>query len=471
MIEFVLLFALGFLAAALVALIVAPIIHRRVVTLTERRIRASVPLSVAEIRAEKDMARAAYAAENARLSVDLKHNRDQLTESVARGTRLSNELVQIRGEKLDAEKRIEEQETSIRELNAQVHDRDAKITTLTGNFSDAARLAEARKHEIAMRDDQINRLGAEIEELRIDLVTLDTEAENFKSQIRELRTERNQLREALKDAEATGRDLENRLKSNDERLSQNEEKLAKTITALTDRENALERRIAEVDRFKKKNRELSDELRATKAALKEANSQARKAATASGTRTQPTGAQAALATEAKASEDTAASPSAAKPSADETAGSTPEPATPEPVAAEAAPRPSAEIHEIVRDKPNGNAGSAAPSTPRQQTAPAAREAKELQAEELTDDEKVDRLRARQAALIERLLKADKGDNDAALRREIAMVAAMMVELTASRDGDASPIHNILKGSDDASQAQGGEPSLAARSRELLFGNS
>ncbi|MCY0148189.1 hypothetical protein OEG84_10810 [Hoeflea sp. G2-23] len=66
MIEFVLLFALGFLAAALVALIIAPIIQRRVVTLTERRMRASVPLSAAEIRAEKDMARAAYAAENAR---------------------------------------------------------------------------------------------------------------------------------------------------------------------------------------------------------------------------------------------------------------------------------------------------------------------------------------------------------------------------------------------------------------------
>jgi chromosome segregation ATPase len=253
----------------------------------------------------------------------------QLTESVARGTRLSNELVAIRAEKLDAVKKIEEQESSIRDLNAQMHDRDAKITTLTGNFSDAARLAEARKHEIAMRDDQINRLGSEIEELRIDLVTLDTEAENFKSQIRELRTERNQLREALRDAEATSRDLENRLKSNDERLSQNDEKLAKTITALTDRENALERRIAEVDRFKKKNRELSDELRATKAALKEANSQARKAATASGTKARPTGAQAGLAAEAKAGEDPDASPPAPNPPAAETAGPTPEPATPE----------------------------------------------------------------------------------------------------------------------------------------------
>lgn len=453
MIEFVLLFALGFLAAALVALIVAPIIHRRVVSLTERRIRASVPLSVAEIRAEKDMARAAYAAENARLSVDLKHNRDQLTESVARGTRLSNELVAIRAEKLDAVKTIEEQESSIRDLNAQMHDRDAKITTLTGNFSDAARLAEARKHEIAMRDDQINRLGSEIEELRIDLVTLDTEAENFKSQIRELRTERNQLREALKDAEATSRDLENRLKSNDERLTQNDEKLAKTITALTDRENALERRIAEVDRFKKKNRELSDELRATKSALKEANSQARKAA--AGTRSQPV-TPASSGAEAAGNEDGAASEAA-----EETAVSAHEPAT-----VTAAARPSAEIHEIVRDKPDGTARPAATQAAAKPSAPPAAE----QADTLTDDEKVDRLRARQAALIERLLKADKGDNDAALRREIAMVAAMMVELTASRDGGASPIHTILKGSEDASQTQGDDPSLAARSRELLFGN-
>lgn len=453
MIEFVLLFALGFLAAALVALIVAPIIHRRVVSLTERRIRASVPLSVAEIRAEKDMARAAYAAENARLSVDLKHNRDQLTESVARGTRLSNELVAIRAEKLDAVKTIEEQESSIRDLNAQMHDRDAKITTLTGNFSDAARLAEARKHEIAMRDDQINRLGSEIEELRIDLVTLDTEAENFKSQIRELRTERNQLREALKDAEATGRDLENRLKSNDERLTQNDEKLAKTITALTDRENALERRIAEVDRFKKKNRELSDELRATKSALKEANSHFIKAA--AGTRGQPV-TPASPSAEAAGSEDAAAS----EPT-EETAASAPEPVT-----VTAAARPSAEIHEIVREKPDVTARPAAAQAAAKPSVPSAAE----QADTLTDDEKVDRLRARQAALIERLLKADKGDNDAALRREIAMVAAMMVELTASRDGGGSPIHNILKGSDDASQAQGGEPSLAARSRELLFGN-
>ena len=431
MIEFVLLFALGFLAAALIALIVAPIIQRRVVSLTERRIRASVPLSAAEIRAEKDMARAAFAAENARLSIDLKHNRDQLGESVARGTRLSNELVAIRAEKLNTEKLLEEREADIRDLHSQVHDRDAKITTLTGNFSDAARLAEARKHEIAARDDQINRLGTEIEELRIDLVTLDTEAENFKSQIRELRTERNALRDTLKDTETANRDLENRLKSTEERLAQTEEKLSKSIITLTDRENALDRRMAEVDRFKKKNRELSDELRAARTAAKEANRLARKAAVNG--------------------RDTASRP--------------PEAADPAPEDAPSSEDTPARLHEST--PPVAESGSQKRPVTASATEPKATPEALQELEDLSEDEKIDRLRARQAALIERLLKADKSGNDEALRREIAVVAAMMVELTASRDGSSSPVFRILKGREALAQPGSTEPSLAARARDML----
>ncbi len=434
MIEFVLLFALGFLAAALVALIVAPIIQRRVVTLTERRIRASVPLSVAEIRAEKDMARAAFAAENARLSVDLKHNRDLLTDSVARGTRLSNELVAVRAAKLSAEQTIEERDASIRDLGTELSEREARITTLTGHFNDATRLAEARKQEVAKRDDQINRLGAEIEEMRIDLVTLDTEAENFKNQIRELRDERNALRETLKASETASRDLEIRLKSHDERLAQTEEKLAKAITTLSDRENALDRRIAEVERFRQKNRELSEELRAARSTRNTAGSNVRKTA---------------------------------------------EPAT----TADQSEKPGPDLHAVdsfMEQPPASDEGkdgaveNAAPMQPVNAAPPAPEPVakdgteQETQAEDgISEGEKIDRLRARQAALVERLLKADKNKNDAALRREIATVAAMMVELTASRDGKSSKVHTILKGIEDAVLPGSNEPSLAARAREML----
>ncbi|WP_139112486.1 hypothetical protein [Hoeflea olei] len=437
MIEFVLLFALGFLAAALVALIVAPIIHRRVVTLTERRIRASVPLSTAEIRAEKDMARAAFAAENARLSIDLKSNRDLLAGSVARNERLSNELVTLRAEKLATETTLEEREASIRELNAELAERDIRITTLTGHFNDATRLAEARKLEMAKRDDQINRLGTEIEELRIDRATLDTEAENFKAQIRDLREERAALRETLKETEAANRDLENRLKSNSERLAQTEQKLARTITALTDRENALERRVAEVERFRQKNRELSDQLRGVRSGSRSATDTARAAQEA-----------AAL---ADMDDDLTPAPAGEEPrghgSDDEVTAATEEPRT-EP----AAPAP------VAQPAPPA-AALAAPQKP-QPTSAAAEDG-------ISEDDKIDRLRARQAALVERLLKADKSKNDAALRREIATVAAMMVELTASREGAGSRLHALLQGSEGQTLPGSKEPTLAARAHEMI----
>jgi hypothetical protein len=85
----------------------------------------------------------------------------------------------------------------------------------------------------------------------------------------------------------------------------------------------------------------------------------------------------------------------------------------------------------------------------------------------SEGEKIDRLRARQAALTERLMKSGNGKNDAALRREIATVAAMMVDLTAGREGKDSPILKILAGSEDLNRPENSGPSLAARARHFI----
>ncbi len=77
MIEYVLLFSLGFLTAVLVTVLVAPAVRRRIVYFTENRIRATVPLSAAELKAQADMVRATYAAENAKLGVAVKREREK----------------------------------------------------------------------------------------------------------------------------------------------------------------------------------------------------------------------------------------------------------------------------------------------------------------------------------------------------------------------------------------------------------
>lgn len=78
MIEYAILFGLGFLTATLLALLIAPAIHRRIVAYTENRIRATMPISPQEVRAQKDMARALYAAENAKVRQELDTEREKI---------------------------------------------------------------------------------------------------------------------------------------------------------------------------------------------------------------------------------------------------------------------------------------------------------------------------------------------------------------------------------------------------------
>ena len=60
-------FALGVLVTGLLAVAVMPAIWRRALRLTRSRVEAGVPLSRAEINADKDKLRASFAASNRRL--------------------------------------------------------------------------------------------------------------------------------------------------------------------------------------------------------------------------------------------------------------------------------------------------------------------------------------------------------------------------------------------------------------------
>ncbi|MCC0805693.1 hypothetical protein FPV16_05545 [Methylobacterium sp. W2] len=67
MIETVMIFALGFLAASLCALMVLPAVSARATRLAKRRLEGLVPLSASEIAAEKDYLRARFAVTQRRL--------------------------------------------------------------------------------------------------------------------------------------------------------------------------------------------------------------------------------------------------------------------------------------------------------------------------------------------------------------------------------------------------------------------
>ena len=75
MIQSIMLAALGFIAASLLALLIAPAFWARAVRLTNHRLRSALPVSEQEIRADKDLLRAEYALKVHQLEREVEQGR------------------------------------------------------------------------------------------------------------------------------------------------------------------------------------------------------------------------------------------------------------------------------------------------------------------------------------------------------------------------------------------------------------
>src|SRR5262245_7085857 len=83
MIEAMMYLGIGFLFAALIAVSVVPLIHGRAVRLTARRIENSIPQSMAEIQADKDLQRADFAVSTRRLEITIEQLKEKNTSQRA----------------------------------------------------------------------------------------------------------------------------------------------------------------------------------------------------------------------------------------------------------------------------------------------------------------------------------------------------------------------------------------------------
>src|SRR6188508_2073573 len=83
MIEPIMYFGIGFLVAALIGLVVVPLVHNRAVRLTMRRLEAATPLSMAEIQADKDQLRAEFAMSTRRLEMSVEQLKTRSTSQLA----------------------------------------------------------------------------------------------------------------------------------------------------------------------------------------------------------------------------------------------------------------------------------------------------------------------------------------------------------------------------------------------------
>ena len=83
MVEPIVYFGIGFLLAALLGLLFVPLVHNRAVRQMMRRLKAATPLSIAEIRADKDQLRAEFTMSTQRLEMSAEQLTMETTTQLA----------------------------------------------------------------------------------------------------------------------------------------------------------------------------------------------------------------------------------------------------------------------------------------------------------------------------------------------------------------------------------------------------
>src|SRR5271154_1579585 len=118
MIEPVMYFGIGFLVAALLGLLFIPLVHNRAVRLTMKRLEAATPLSIAEIRADKDQLRAEFAMSTRRLEMSVEKMKTKTTTQLADLGKKTDAIYHLKkelGEKTAAIFALEARDKSLRE--------------------------------------------------------------------------------------------------------------------------------------------------------------------------------------------------------------------------------------------------------------------------------------------------------------------------------------------------------------------
>lgn len=155
MIESVMLFALGFLLSLLLTVIVAPAFWGRAVRLTTARIKASLPITEAEIRADKDQLRAQYAVRVHQLERTIESSKLSAARQMIELNRTNATLSELEENQGRVKAELEENQNARRVLEQTLADRIPKLES---------RLDEARR-QLATRDTDIAELTSQSREM------------------------------------------------------------------------------------------------------------------------------------------------------------------------------------------------------------------------------------------------------------------------------------------------------------------
>ena len=248
MVQSVLFFALGFLCAGFLALMVAPAVWRRAVALTRRRIEASIPLTQSEIQADKDSIRAEYAMTTRRLEMNVKALREKAAEQLVEINRGREALKGLAIERTDKNHALAE----LGAKNEALRQREEELHQLSERHKETERKLEKRALELEKLEHMYDDASFSSSNRQIELVARESELQKLASDIALLRGQRKEADRRQQEIAAESKAARDALKAEKKRVAELDKKVERLLATLADREDKLDRREKELARLREK---------------------------------------------------------------------------------------------------------------------------------------------------------------------------------------------------------------------------
>lgn len=237
MIQSVLVFLLGFLCAAFLVLLAAPLFWRRAHYLWQKQMAARLPLSLNAIEADRDLLRASHAVALRKAEMQTALMRDKQTQAMLKISTDRSEL-----EKLP----ILQQELEV--FRIQQQDDRQQLGLAQTELKTLQQQKQTSLDELRRLQRQTEALSELSDTLRLEVAARETEADRLRREASDLRQEKKQFNSMKSELASQVAALKTSLESEKHRSQALEEKLHRLITELSDTQEKLERQNKDLQR-------------------------------------------------------------------------------------------------------------------------------------------------------------------------------------------------------------------------------
>jgi peptidoglycan hydrolase CwlO-like protein len=175
-IETIMLVALGFAVAALIALFLGRIAWVFALGLGKKRMQRAAPTTIAELQSDRDRLRAEYAMLSRKLELRMSDLRSRLAEQMAEVSRNRNRIDHLISELRTRDRLLTERDSELQALRVQIGPLESELTARTA-------AVQQFREQLRSRDEEIHKLTQTLEKLRAELTERNRQVAAMKKEI------------------------------------------------------------------------------------------------------------------------------------------------------------------------------------------------------------------------------------------------------------------------------------------------